>query len=75
MVFREECLLSKYPGFVVSFNARCKVGNNCRIVCILLTDTTKASPMCTWKKASTMLSLGCSLPLEGVFDWYRVNVT
>ena len=52
----------------MSLNVRCKVGDSCRIVCVLLTYATKASSMCTWKEASTMVLFGRSLPMEGVFD-------
>ena len=52
----------------MSLNVRCEVGDSFRIVCVLLTYVTKASSMCTWMEASTMVSVGRSLPLEGVFD-------
>ena len=52
----------------MSLNVRCEVGDRCRIVCVSLTYVTKASSMCTWKEASTMVSFGRSLPLEFFFD-------
>ena len=52
----------------MSLNVRCEVGHSFRIVCASLTYVTKASSMCTWKEASTMVSFGRSLPLEGVFE-------